>query len=270
MLIEELGFDGVYVSGATLANDLGLPDIGLTTLTEVSERSERIARVTGFGEPMNIARAIAAFEQSGVAGVHIEDQVSPKRCGHLDGKQLVPRSEMERKLQAAAAAKTDPAFLLIARSDARAIEGLDATIERAKAYVQAGAEAFFPEALVDEREYEAVRRSIEVPILANMTEFGKSKLLDAGTLASLGINIVIYPATAQRLAMRAIEVGLTSLRDAGTQASMLGQMQTRERLYQLLRYADYALFDDDVYNFNLPGGTVGNEGPAKESSKSSH
>jgi methylisocitrate lyase len=261
MLVEELGFDGVYVSGAVVAADLGLPDVGLTTMTELGQRARQIARATslpaiadadtGFGEPLNAARTVAELDDLGLAGCHLEDQVNPKRCGHLDGKEVVPVADMVRTLKAAVAARRDPAFLVIARSDARAVEGLPAMLDRARAYVDAGAEMLFPEALADEREFEAVRRAVDVPLLANMTEFGKSKLLDARTLADLGVNLAIYPVTGLRLAMGAVEDGLARLRDDGTQAGLVDRMQTRARLYELLRYADYTAFDRDVHDFEL-------------------
>src|SRR5438552_12044418 len=222
MLIEQIGFDGVYVSGAVLSADLGLPDIGLTTLTEVSLRGHAIARVTslpsiididtGFGETMNVARTIQEIEDAGLCGCHLEDQVQPKRCGHLDSKTLVDTATMAQKVKAAAQSKRDPNFLIIARTDARAPEGLDAAVARAKAYVDAGAEMIFPEALQDEREFEQFRKAISVPLLANMTEFGKSKLLPAPTLQSLGYNLVIYPVTALRLAMKAVADGLAQIK----------------------------------------------------------
>jgi len=204
---------------------------------------------TGFGEPLNAARTVAELDDLGLAGCHLEDQVNPKRCGHLDGKEVVPTDDMVRRLQAAVAARRDPGFLVVARSDARAVEGLEAMLERARAYVDAGAEMLFPEALADEREFEAVRRAVDIPLLANMTEFGKSRLLDARTLADLGVNLVIYPVTGLRLAMGAVEEGLRRLRDDGTQAGLLDRMQTRTRLYELLGYGDYAAFDQDIYNF---------------------
>jgi methylisocitrate lyase len=263
MLIEELGFDGVYVSGAVIANDLGLPDIGLTTLSEVSRRARAIARVTalpaivdvdtGFGEPMNVARTVQELDELGLAGCHLEDQINPKRCGHLEGKQVVDTAEMIKKIRAAIAARHDPDFVVMARTDARGVEGLAAAIERARAYVDAGAEVIFPEGLVDAGEFEAFRGAIDVPLLANMTEFGKSELLSVQTLEDLGIDLVIYPVTAQRLAMGAVEAGLRRLRDEGTQEGLLDRMQDRKRLYELVRYADYETFDQNVYDF---GGTA--------------
>jgi methylisocitrate lyase len=258
-LVEELGFDGAYVSGAVVAADLGLPDVGLTTMTEVASRARQIASATslpvladadtGFGEPLNAARAVAELDDLGLAGCHLEDQVNPKRCGHLDGKEVVPTADMVRRIRAAVAARRDPGFLVVARSDARAVEGLEAMLDRARAYVDAGAEMLFPEALADEREFEAVRRAVDVPLLANMTEFGKTRLLDARTLADLGVNLVIYPVTGLRLAMGAVEDGLRRLRDDGTQAGLVDRMQTRARLYELLGYADYTAFDRDVDDF---------------------
>ena len=261
-LVEDLQFDGVYVSGAALSADLALPDVGLTTLTEVADRGSRIAAAsslptlidadTGFGEPLNVARTVRALEDGGLSGCHIEDQINPKRCGHLDNKSVVSREEMVRRVRAAVSARTDGDFVIMARTDARAMEGLGAAIERAKAYVDAGADMIFPEALADEREFETFRKAIDVPLLANMTEFGKSKLLDAETLSSLGFNLVIYPVTTLRLAMGAVEDGLRAILAQGTQERLVPQMQTRARLYELLGYADYTAFDADVFNFDIP------------------
>ncbi|WP_411139556.1 methylisocitrate lyase [Streptomyces sp. x-80] len=264
-LVQEAGFDAVYLSGAVLAADLALPDIGLTTSTETAARAQQITRVTdlpalidadtGFGEPMNAARTVQLMEDAGLAGLHLEDQVNPKRCGHLDGKGVVPREEMARRVRAAADARRDPDFLLMARTDARTVEGLAAAIDRAKAYVDAGAEAIFPEALADEAEFEAFRAAVDVPLLANMTEFGKSRLLDARTLENLGYNIALYPVTLFRLAMGAIEDGLRTLAAEGTQESLLPRIQTRSRLYEVLGYEEYATFDSAVFDFTLPPGT---------------
>jgi methylisocitrate lyase len=261
MLIEQKGFEGVYVSGAVMANSMGLPDIGFTTLTEVSMFAGQIARNTalptlmdidtGFGEPMNVARTIHELEHAGLAGCHLEDQVNPKRCGHLDHKTLVSTADMVKKIQAAAKAKSDPNFVVMARTDAREAEGLAGAIARAKAYVDAGADMIFPEAMYEEADFEAFRKAINVPLLANMTEFGKSKLLTVNALENLGINVVIYPVTTQRLAMQAVEDGLEELKNAGTQENLLGKMQTRKKLYEVLKYADYNAFDETVFNFKL-------------------
>ncbi|EIV96589.1 methylisocitrate lyase [Frankia sp. QA3] len=267
VLITELGFDGVYVSGAVLSADLALPDIGLTTLTEVAGRAGQIARVTdlptlvdadtGFGEPMNAARSVQILEDAGLAGCHLEDQVNPKRCGHLDGKSVVDTDEMVRRIRAAVVARRDDNFVLCARTDARGVEGLDAALERARAYVDAGADMIFPEGLADAAEFAAVRRAVDVPILANMTEFGKSELLTVATLESVGVNVVIYPVTLLRLAMGAVEDGLRRLAADGTQAGLVDRMQHRSRLYELLDYAAYNTFDDSVFTFRSPGSPDG-------------
>jgi methylisocitrate lyase len=261
MAIEKKGFDGVYISGAVLAADLGLPDIGLTTLPEVAGRGHQIARVTelpaiidvdtGFGEPMNMARTIQVMEDMGLAGCHLEDQENPKRCGHLDNKSVVSTADMIKKVRAAAEARRDKNFVIIARTDSRAVEGLDKAIDRARAYIDAGADMIFPEAMQDEKEFAAMRKAIKAPLLANMTEFGKSKLLTAAQLSDLGYNIVIYPVTTLRIAMGAIDRGLDVIRKEGTQESLVPQMQTRKELYDLVRYEDYNQFDQNLFNFKL-------------------
>lgn len=262
MLIEKKGFDGVYISGSVLSNDLGYPDIGLTTLTEVAQRGRQIARTTslpaiidadtGWGEPMNVTRTIQEFIEMGLAGCHLEDQMNPKRCGHLDNKSLVGADEMTKKIKAATKGKQlDQNFLIIARTDARASEGLEKAIDRAKAYVDAGAEMIFPEALQDEKEFEAMRKAISVPLLANMTEFGKGKLYTKTELENLGYNMVIYPVTTLRLAMGAAEKGLDIIKSTGSQAEALSLMQTRQQLYDLTAYEEYNQFDQGIFNFKL-------------------
>ena len=263
MLIEQKGFDGVYISGAVLSNDLGIPDIGMTTLTEVSGRGRQIARTTelpsiididtGFGEPMSVVRTVQELEELGICGAHLEDQVNPKRCGHLDHKQLVDTETMCKKVKAAADGRKDKNFVVIARTDSRAAEGLEASIARAKAYVDAGADMIFPEAMQDEKEFERFRKEIKVPLLANMTEFGKSKILDYETLSNLGYNMVIYPVTTLRLAMKAVEDGLDYIMKSGSQEGILENMQHRKRLYEILRYDEYNQFDKDIFNFNIEG-----------------
>ncbi|MGC5346879.1 methylisocitrate lyase [Streptomyces sp. DT24] len=263
-LIEEHGFEAVYLSGAVLAAELCLPDIGLTTSTEIAARAQQVTRVTGlpvlidadtgFGAPVNAARTVQLFEDAGLSGMHLEDQTAVKRCGHLDGKTLVTRDEMAQRVRAAADARRDDGFLLMARTDARAVEGLDAAIDRAKAYVDAGADAVFPEALDGEAEFAAFRAALDVPLLANMTEFGKGPLLTTAALEDLGYNIALYPVTLFRLANGAIEDGLRTLAAEGTQASLLPRMQTRSRLYEVLGYEDYTAFDSAVFDFTLPPG----------------
>ena len=260
-LIERKGFDGIYISGAVLSADLCLPDIGIATLTEFSDRGRQIARATdlpaiididtGFGEPMSAARTVRLMEEAGLSGCHIEDQVMPKRCGHLDGKELVDTATMVQRLRAASEARLDRNFCLIARSDARAVEGLDRAIGRMKAYIDAGADMIFPEALKNEKEFAAVRSAIPVPLLANMTEFGKSRLLNKSELSSLGYNVVIYPVTTLRLAMGEAERGLDAILRDGDQNAMLGNMQHRRDLYDLLRYEDYSRYDQELFNFDV-------------------
>ena len=262
-LIQEIGFEGVYVSGGAFSAGLGLPDIGLTTLTEVVAHSKQIAGVTdlpvlidadtGFGEPMSAARTVLAAEDAGIAGLHLEDQVNPKRCGHLDGKAIVPTDEMVRRLRAAVTARRDPNFVICARTDAAGIDGIDAAIERAKAYADAGADMIFTEALHTEADFAKFRAAVDIPLLANMTEFGKSQLIPAQTLEDIGYNAVIYPVTTLRLAMGAIERGLREIHATGTQEGQLDQMQTRSRLYELLEYERYNEFDSGVFNFTLGG-----------------
>ncbi|MCL1869375.1 MAG: methylisocitrate lyase [Promicromonosporaceae bacterium] len=259
-LIQDKGFDGVYVSGAVVAADLGLPDVGLTTLTEVASRAAQVARMTdlptlvdadtGFGEAMNAARTVQTLEDAGVAGLHIEDQVNPKRCGHLDGKQVVDDATAVQRVRAAVEARRDPDLLVMARTDARAVLGLDAALERARALVDAGADALFPEAASGLAEYEAFAR-LGVPVLANMTEFGKTKLFTRQQLADAGVTIVIYPVSLLRVAMGAAERALDALRAEGSLASQVPGMQTRSRLYELLDYAAYSTFDTHVYDFML-------------------
>lgn len=266
-LIEAKGFDGVYISGAVIAADLGLPDIGLTTLTEVATRARQIARMTtlpslvdadtGFGEPMNVARTVQELEDAGVAGLHIEDQVNPKRCGHLDGKAVVGIDTATKRIRAAVDARRDANLLIMARTDIRAVDGLAAAIDRAKALVDAGADAIFPEAMVDLAEFEAVRAAVDVPILANMTEFGKSELFTTSELAGVGVNMVIYPVSLLRIAMGAAERGLDVITAEGSLKSEVAGMQTRARLYELLDYEAYNSFDTSVFNFQIPGTSKG-------------
>ena len=263
-LIQDKGFEGVYISGAVLAADLGLPDIGLTTLTEVAGRGQQISRITdlptlidadtGFGEPMNVARTVQSLEDAGVTGLHIEDQVNPKRCGHLDGKAVVGADVAAKRIRAAVDARRDPNLLIMARTDIRAVDGLPAAIDRAKQLVDAGADAIFPEAMADLAEFEAIRTAVDVPILANMTEFGKSELFTTQQLASVGINIVIFPVSLLRIAMGAAERGLDTIAREGSLRSEVAGMQTRARLYELLDYESYNTFDTSVYNFQVPQG----------------
>ena len=260
-LIQDKGFEGVYISGAVLSAELGLPDIGLTTLTEVAQRGGQIARMTdlptlidadtGFGEPMNVARTVQVLEDAGISGMHLEDQVNPKRCGHLDGKAVVDEQTALKRIRAAVEARRDPDFLIMARTDIRGVEGLEAAKDRAKKLVDAGADAIFPEAMADLAEFEAIRTAVDVPILANMTEFGKSELFTTQQLADVGVGIVIFPVSLLRLAMGAAERGLETILAEGNLANRVPEMQTRARLYELVDYAGYSEFDAGVYTFDL-------------------
>jgi methylisocitrate lyase len=225
-LIQQEGFEGVYISGAVLAADLGLPDIGLTTLTEVAGRSQQIARVT-----------------------ELPAIVNPKRCGHLDGKAVVGLDAAVRRIKAAVDARRDPDFLIMARTDIRAGQGLDAAVDRAKALVDAGADAIFPEAMRSLAEFAAIRHAVRVPVLANMTEFGKSELFTVTQLADVGINIAIFPVSLLRMAMGAARSALRTLAQEGSLTSRLGDMQHRSELYELIDYESYNQFDSSIFTY---------------------
>jgi len=245
-LIAKINFDGVYISGAVMANDLGIPDIGLTTLSEVAYRANQIANVTdlpsivdgdtGFAD---CVKTIKTFEKFGLAGCHIEDQIEQKRCGHLDNKELISLKAMVKKIKSAVKTKKDKNFLVVARTDANTVEGIQKTIDRIKAYEDAGADAIFPEAMKDEKEFEKIRKIAKTFLLANMTEFGKTKILSSKKLENLGYDIVIYPVTTQRLAMKNVEDGLRAIIRDGHQNNIIGKMQTRKRLYELVEYEKY-------------------------------
>lgn len=261
-LIQEKGYDGVYISGAVLANELGFPDIGLTTLSEVAARAGQIARMTdlpaivdadtGFGEPMNVARTVQELEDAGLAGCHIEDQFNPKRCGHLDNKNIVDDQTAIQRIKAAAEARRDPNFLIMARTDLRGVDGLEAAISRMGQLVEAGADAIFPEAMRSLEEFQTVRDAVDVPVLANMTEFGKSRLYTKEELAAAGINLIIYPVTLLRASLAAMERVLETIAAEGTQESAVDQMLTRQRLYELVDYAGYDRFDTGIFDFEVP------------------
>lgn len=262
-LIQELGFEGAYISGAVMAAELGLPDIGLTTLTEVAQRGREVSRMTdlptlidadtGFGEAMNVARTVQELEDAGVSGLHLEDQVNPKRCGHLDGKEVVGQDVAVQRIAAAVAARRDAGLVIMARTDIRGVAGMAAAIDRAKALEAAGADAIFPEAMASLEEFAAIRAAVDVPILANMTEFGKSALFTHAQLADVGVNIVIHPVSLLRIAMGAIERELGELRETGTLEGAVPRMQTRARLYELNDYAAYSAFDSRLFDFEVPG-----------------
>ena len=245
--VEQVGFDAVYVSGAGMANaTAGVPDIGLLTLTEVAQLAGYIAKAvkipaivdadTGFGGSENVARTIHELERAGLAGCHIEDQEFPKRCGHLAGKSIIDLEEMVERIKAAVAARHDPDFMIVARTDARAVEDFDRTVDRAQNYLTAGVDAIFPEALQSAEEFRDFANEIDLPLLANMTEFGKSPLLSFEELSDFGYRMVIFPMSAFRVAMKASEEFLRALKNSGAQSDWLEKMQTREELYELLNY----------------------------------
>ena len=259
-VIEEIGYDAVYVSGGVMANDLGFPDIGLTTLEDVSTRSYLISRVTNLPTIVDIdtgfkscEKTIHTFEEFGVTAVHLEDQVVQKRCGHLDNKELISTNEMVNKIKECIKAKKDENFKIIARSDAKNVEGLDKMIDSCKTYIDAGVDIIFPEALKDEKDFEKVRKELNCYLLANMTEFGKSKLFNYKELQNFGYNIVIYPVTTQRLAMKNVEDGLRDIFADGHQNNIIDKMQTRKRLYELVEYEKYNSLDEKIYNFSTEG-----------------
>ncbi len=259
-LISEIGFEGVYISGGVMSNDLGLPDIGLTTLDQVSYRANQITRVTdlptivdadtGFGD---CKKTIITFESKGLAGCHIEDQIAEKRCGHLDNKELITKEEMVKKIKESVSSRKDKNFLIIVRTDANTVEGIDKTLDRIKAYEDAGADMIFPEAMKDEKEFEKVRNISKGYLLANMTEFGKSKLLNKKELENLGYNLVIYPVSTQRLAMQNVEMGLKSIFKEGDQNNIIDKMQTRKRLYELVEYEKYNTPGKKITDFSTEG-----------------
>ena len=259
-LIAEIGFDGVYISGGVMSNDLGLPDIGLTTLDQVSYRAGQITRVTDLPTIVDAdtgfdscAKSINIFEKKGLAGCHIEDQIAEKRCGHLDNKELISKDEMVNKIKECVKARKDINFLIIVRTDANTVEGIDKTLERIKAYENAGADMIFPEAMKDESEFEKVRKVSKGFLLANMTEFGKSKILNKSQLENLGYNLVIYPVTTQRLAMQNVENGLKIIFNEGHQNNIIDKMQTRKRLYELVEYEKYNTPDKKITDFSTEG-----------------
>lgn len=252
--VEAAGFEGVYVTGAGLINGMtGYPDIGLLSMTEVVQFAGYIASAveipvicdadTGYGEALQVVRTVEAFEQTGIAGIHLEDQLSPKRCGHLEGKQLVSIEDMQAKIAAATTARQNPAFLIIARVDARGVTGMADAVRRAKAYMEAGADMIFAEALQSREEFAEFAKAVQAPLLANMTEFGKSPYLSARDFEALGYKIVIFPMTTFRVMMKAVEDALKALKETGTQQGFLDRMQTRQELYRLIDYPAYDTLD---------------------------
>lgn len=264
-LAERRGFQAVYQSGASLSAGLvGVPDIGLLTGTEFAMQGHYIAQAvsipvisdadTGFGGPLSVERTVREFEAAGLAGLHLEDQKMPKRCGHLDGKTLISPQDMVAKLLAATAARRDPAFVIIARTDARGVDGFSAAVDRAQAYLAAGADMVFPEALETADEFAQFADQVRAPLLANMTEFGKGRLLSVQELAQMGYAAVLFPVTLFRIAMQAVETALDQLAVEGTQSNLIDTMQTRQQLYELLNYAAYNQRDQ-----SYASGSVGDD-----------
>lgn len=256
-LVQFEGFEALYISGAGVTNTLmGLPDHAFISLPEMAQVCGYITRAvnipavadadTGYGEALQVAYAVRTLERAGLAGIHLEDQVSPKRCGHLEGKAVIPKEAMVAKIRAAVNARESPNFVIIARTDARAVEGLEAAIDRARAYLDAGADAIFPEALQTPDEFEAFARAIPAPLMANMTEFGKTPYLTVNEFAQLGYKMVIFPMTCLRVMMKAAERALETLKQSGTQTPLLDQMQTRAELYELLGYDRYLKYDKEL------------------------
>lgn len=256
-LAEEAGFSAVYLSGAALSASMALPDVGLVTLTEFVNAAKTITDATklplicdadtGFGEALNVERTVQQFERAGVAGIHLEDQEMPKRCGHLSGKSIVDAQDMAAKIRAAAAARRDPDFFLIARTDARGVNGFADAVARAHKYREAGADAIFPEAMESPEEFARFAKEVPGPLLANMTEFGKSPLLTAQQLADLGYRLILFPVTTLRVALKAAEAVLAEIRKSGTQSAAIPNMLTRTRLYELLNYSGYEARDREYF-----------------------
>ncbi|MBX7135896.1 MAG: methylisocitrate lyase [Fimbriimonadaceae bacterium] len=251
---HQVGAEALYLSGAGVTNGLlGVPDIALVTLTEMAQTAATVCQVaplpiisdadTGFGEAWNVTRTVIEMERAGLAGIHLEDQVSPKRCGHLDGKQVIDAVQMSTKIRAAVDAKKDSSFLIVARTDARGVEGLESAIERAKRYVDHGADAVFPEGLESEAEFEAFRKGVSVPLLANMTEFGKTPLIPVSRFAGMGYQMVIFPMTAFRVMLKAVLECYAELVTTGTQAGFMDRMRTRAELYETLEYQSFTAQD---------------------------
>lgn len=251
---HKAGAEALYLSGAGITNaSLGVPDIALASLTEFAATAATVTQIapvpvlcdadTGFGESLNVMRTVIEMERAGLAGIHLEDQVSPKRCGHLDGKSVIEQAHMCGKIRAAVDSKQDASFIICARTDARGVEGLEQAIDRAKAYVQAGADAVFPEGLTSETEFEAFRKGIDVPLLANMTEFGKTPIIPAQRFGNLGYQMVIYPMTGFRVMLKALDECYSEIISKGTQEDILDKMRTRKELYERIEYSEYEAKD---------------------------
>lgn len=259
LIAQKAGFKALYMSGSGVAGNMGLPDLSFTTLTEVVEDARRIVSVsslplivdadTGFGETMNVMRTVRMMEDAGVSAMHLEDQVLPKRCGHLSGKKLVTAEDMTRKIRAAVAARRNDDFMIIARTDSRTVEGVERSIERCEEYIDAGADAIFTEALESRDEFSIFARKLKAPLLANMTEFGKSPLLRVSELKEIGYRIVIFPLTGFRVSLRAVRDAYGRLFNEGTQRDFIGSLMNRNEYYDIIGYDDYERDDNDIFNY---------------------
>lgn len=256
ILAEKAGFESVYISGSAVAGNLGLPDLSVTTLSEVADECRKLASAvrvpvivdadTGFGETSNVIRTVRELERAGASAMHLEDQVLPKRCGHLSGKKIVETDEMLLKLEAARSARKDSSFMIIARTDSRAVEGIDAAIERIREYIKHGADAIFPEALESEEEFREVASKFSIPLLANMTEFGKSPLLSFDELSSIGYRMILFPLTAFRTMLKSVESSYRLLREKGSQRDFLDKLMTRKEYYDCIGYDQYESEDSEL------------------------
>ncbi|GIO18590.1 2-methylisocitrate lyase [Oceanobacillus oncorhynchi subsp. incaldanensis] len=259
LLAQKAGFSTIYLSGAALTASLGIPDLGVLTLTELTNRTREIVRATGmpllvdidtgYGSILNVTRTVFEMIDAGAAAIQLEDQELPKKCGHLNGKVLVTKEEMVRKIRAAREA--DPDIVIIARTDSFAQEGLENAVDRAKAYFGAGADIIFPEALQSKEDFERFARSVDFPLLANMTEFGRTPMFTAEQFEEMGYKIVIYPVTSLRIASKAVELMYKEIAETGTQSNLLNKMQTRQELYDVLLYEKYELLDESIAKTNM-------------------
>lgn len=260
LLAKKNGFNHLYLSGGALSASMGIPDIGLLTLDDVVRRVREIIRASnlpllvdidnGFGEPLNVARTCLEMVEARVAAIQIEDQQIPKKCGHLNGKKLIKKSDMIKKIQMIK--KITPTLKIVARSDAYAVEGLSGMIERLHAYAEAGADIIFPEAMSSEDDFRFVRKEFEIPVLANMTEFGKTEYIDLATFSDIGINLVIFPVTSLRAAAYNIEETYKVIKEKGTQKSVLDKLQTRKELYSIIKLHEYEEMDSKIASTILP------------------
>lgn len=263
-IAQKVGFKAAYISGGAVTTALGVPDIELLTMSEMVQQAKYMADAvdiplisdadTGYGSIANVRRTVQEFEKAGIAGIHIEDQQFPKKCGHLEDKQLVSTEEMVQKIVVTVGARKSKDFLIIARTDAAASEGIDGAIKRAKAYVEAGADVIFPEALVTKENFAAFAEAIDVPLLANMTEFGKTPYMTADEFEEMGYKMVIFPITAMSVTLKAVEDTFLELMEKGTQKDMLDRMKTRDERYELLNYAAYQERDKDIARKAKGGG----------------